>query len=372
MNANINYDEIPDTSAVQEDLLAALSSQHVTVHTNEEPDFDYMENGDVAFVVKNPHNDENLLIELGGEFSLFFGLWHGQYKAVEYDYDRMKKDIAAILAGNAGALCTQGHHLLQLGHHIVCHLIAEFPDLLRAVADAVHAHIGKLTVVVIAHHPGLCIQVLHDLAVQLVQFGTVGVKITGLGLVGGAAHGRVQILLVRAQLRDGELFAVQLHQCAAVDLLVAAHQSIELLLQLHGAVIHAQHGILHASHAGGAKGFGQRIHMGVGQKCPADLHPCVFHGGTVGIKEVLLSLPVFIAGVAGVVDVGKVRGGVVLCKGFALLVVEPDKGIAVRCGSGLCGQLFAPGQQGTDVRAGIGHFVEFHRETFLSGRRLHI
>ena len=62
MNANINYDEIPDTSAVQEDLLAALSSQHVTVHTNEEPDFDYMENGDVAFVVKNPHNDENLLI----------------------------------------------------------------------------------------------------------------------------------------------------------------------------------------------------------------------------------------------------------------------------------------------------------------------
>ena len=104
MNANINYDEIPDTSAVQEDLLAALSSQHVTVHTNEEPDFDYMENGDVAFVVKNPHNDENLLIELGGEFSVFFGLWHGQYKAVEYDYDRMKKDVAAILAGNAGVL----------------------------------------------------------------------------------------------------------------------------------------------------------------------------------------------------------------------------------------------------------------------------
>ena len=81
MNANINYDEIPDTSAVQEDLLAALSSQHVTVHTNEEPDFDYMENEDVAFVVKNPHNEENLLIELGGEFSVFFGLWHGQYKA---------------------------------------------------------------------------------------------------------------------------------------------------------------------------------------------------------------------------------------------------------------------------------------------------
>ena len=35
---------------------------------------------------------------------MFFGLWHGQYKAVEYDYDRMKKDVAAILAGNAGVL----------------------------------------------------------------------------------------------------------------------------------------------------------------------------------------------------------------------------------------------------------------------------
>ena len=84
---------------MQEDLLAALSSQHVTVHTNEEPDFDYMENGDVAFVVKNPHSEEDLLIELGGEFSVFFGLWHGQYKAVEYDYDRMKKDIACHSGG---------------------------------------------------------------------------------------------------------------------------------------------------------------------------------------------------------------------------------------------------------------------------------
>ena len=96
MNANINY-EIPDTGAVQEDLLTALSGQHVTVHTSEEPDFDYMENEDVAFVVKNPHNDEDLLIELGGEFSLFFGLWHGQYKPEEQDYDRMKQDIAALL-----------------------------------------------------------------------------------------------------------------------------------------------------------------------------------------------------------------------------------------------------------------------------------
>ena len=116
----------------------------------------------------------------------------------------------------------------------------------------------------------------------------------------------------------------------------------------------------------------QGVHMGVRQEGPADLYLGIGHSGAVGVKEILFSLPRSVAGVAGVVDVGKVRGGVVLCKGFALFIVEPDKGIAVRCGSGLCGQLFAPGQQGTDVRAGIGHFVEFHRETFLSGRRLHI
>ena len=72
-----------ETTEKQADLLTALSGQHVTVHTCEEADFDYMEEEDVAFVVKNPHSEEDLLVELGGGFSLFFGLWHGQYKATE-------------------------------------------------------------------------------------------------------------------------------------------------------------------------------------------------------------------------------------------------------------------------------------------------
>lgn len=93
-----------DPTEKQGELLMLLSGQHVTVHTNEEADFDYMENEDVAFVVKNPHNEEDLLVEVCGEFSLFFGLWHGQYKPEESDYEHMKRDIAAILAGNAGVL----------------------------------------------------------------------------------------------------------------------------------------------------------------------------------------------------------------------------------------------------------------------------
>lgn len=100
-----------ETTEKQADLLTALSGQHVTVHTCEEADFDYMEEEDVAFVVKNPHSEEDLLVELGGGFSLFFGLWHGQYNATEEDYDRMKQDLFALLAGSAGVLSlyAEGH-----------------------------------------------------------------------------------------------------------------------------------------------------------------------------------------------------------------------------------------------------------------------
>ncbi len=58
------------------------------------------------------------------------------------------------------------------------------------------------------------------LVYKLVQFGAVGVEVTGLGLVGGAADGGVQIFLIRAKLGDGQLLAVERDQCTAVDLLV--------------------------------------------------------------------------------------------------------------------------------------------------------
>lgn len=104
MNANIHSEEIQDTTEKQGDLLMLLSGQRVTVHTSEEPDFDYMEAEDVAFVVENPHGGETLLIELCAEFSLFFETWHGSYKATELDYAKMKQDITAILSGRAAAL----------------------------------------------------------------------------------------------------------------------------------------------------------------------------------------------------------------------------------------------------------------------------
>ena len=56
------------------------------------------------FVVKNPHSEEDLLIELCGEFSVFFEKWHGEYPATEEGYAQMTRDVQAVLAGSAGAL----------------------------------------------------------------------------------------------------------------------------------------------------------------------------------------------------------------------------------------------------------------------------
>ena len=93
-----------DTAEKQGELLMLLSGQQVTVHTSAEDDFDYMENEDVAFVVKNPHSEEDLLIELCGEFSVFFEKWHGEYAATTEGYAQLQQDITAILDGKAGAL----------------------------------------------------------------------------------------------------------------------------------------------------------------------------------------------------------------------------------------------------------------------------
>ena len=91
-----------DPTEKQGELLMLLSGQQVTVHTSAEDDFDYMENEDVAFVVKNPHSEEDLLIELCGEFSVFFEKWHGEYPATEEGYAQMTRDVQAVLAGSAG------------------------------------------------------------------------------------------------------------------------------------------------------------------------------------------------------------------------------------------------------------------------------
>ncbi len=268
---------------------------------------------------------------------------------------------------DAGALVLQGDDLLQLGHHVPGHLIAEALDVFGAVADAVHPDIGELAVVMVAQHLCLLVQVLDDLGVQVVQLSPVGIEVAGLCLISSPAGSGVGALLIGAQLGDGELLAVQLHQSTAVDLLISADEGVVLLLQGHGTVVHAQNGVLHAGHTGGAESLGQGVHMGVGQESTADLNTGICHGGAVGVEKVLLGFPVGIAGVAGVVDVGEVGSGVVVGKCTALLVIGLHKGLAAVGSGSFGGQLLAAGQQRVDVGAGIGHLTEFHREKFLSG-----
>lgn len=93
-----------DTAEKQGELLMLLSRQQVTVHTWDDPDFDYMEEQDLALVVQSLTGTENLLIELCGEFSVFFEKWHGEYAATAEDYAQLQQDITAILDGKAGAL----------------------------------------------------------------------------------------------------------------------------------------------------------------------------------------------------------------------------------------------------------------------------
>ena len=93
-----------DTAEKQGELLMLLSRQQVTVHTWNAPDFAYMEEQDLALVVQSPSGTEDLLIELCGEFSVFFEKWHGEYAATAEGYAQLQQDITAILDGKAGAL----------------------------------------------------------------------------------------------------------------------------------------------------------------------------------------------------------------------------------------------------------------------------
>ena len=77
-----------DTAEKQGELLMLLSRQQVTVHTWDDPDFDYMEEQDLALVVQSP-------------WAFYVD---GEYAATAEGYTQLQQDITAILDGKAGAL----------------------------------------------------------------------------------------------------------------------------------------------------------------------------------------------------------------------------------------------------------------------------
>lgn len=101
------YDEIEIAASKKDDLLQFLKGYEVSVYSNSDEGYDYLEDNDLMLVVKNPYCNETLDIELAGEFSLFFAGWHTHYFTYEYDYEEMKKDIMGLLKGDMGALIVE-------------------------------------------------------------------------------------------------------------------------------------------------------------------------------------------------------------------------------------------------------------------------
>lgn len=101
------YDEIEITASKKEDLLQFLKGYEVSVYSNSDEGYDYLEDNDLMLVVKNPYCDETIDIELAGEFSLYFAGWHTHYSPYEYDYGEMKNDIMGLLKGDMGALIVE-------------------------------------------------------------------------------------------------------------------------------------------------------------------------------------------------------------------------------------------------------------------------
>lgn len=57
------YDEIEITASKKEDLLQFLRGYEVSVYSNSDEGYDYLEDNDLMLVVKNPYCDETLDIE---------------------------------------------------------------------------------------------------------------------------------------------------------------------------------------------------------------------------------------------------------------------------------------------------------------------
>ena len=93
-------------SSKKSDLLAFLEpfGYSIAVHTDQEPEHDYLSPGGLEIEVVNPGGDENLYFMLEDEFTLCFAGWHAHYFAYESEYSALKEDAKAILENKKAAL----------------------------------------------------------------------------------------------------------------------------------------------------------------------------------------------------------------------------------------------------------------------------
>lgn len=90
-------DEIKATNSKKEELLKLLKNYSVEVHTRVDTGYDYLEENDIVLIVKNPYSDNDMDIEMAGEFTVYFAEWHAHYFSYENEYRTMLKDIQNII-----------------------------------------------------------------------------------------------------------------------------------------------------------------------------------------------------------------------------------------------------------------------------------
>lgn len=86
------------------DVKTIFGEYEIIEHTNAEADYDYLEDAESILEIVNPYRDENLFIEFGDEFTVYFSGWHAHYFAYESEYERMKRDALGIARGEYAAL----------------------------------------------------------------------------------------------------------------------------------------------------------------------------------------------------------------------------------------------------------------------------
>lgn len=159
------YDEIEVTASKKDDLLQFLKEYEVSVYSNSDKGYDYLEDNDLMLIVKNPFCDETLDIELAGEFSLFFSGWHTHYFANEYYYEKMKKDIIGLLKGDIGAMivtCSEKWLCSDLCREEISHLTDEIQLFEKHMQD-------EETIAKFIKHGG-CIQVVYWNPIDTISF----------------------------------------------------------------------------------------------------------------------------------------------------------------------------------------------------------
>ena len=101
------YDEIENPWDKKDFLMEHFSKLEPEIHTCKEKDYDYLEDGAYAVVVKNPECDRNMEIEMAGDFTLYFSDWHFHYPAYEYDFNEMIKDADRIIKNELCAVIVE-------------------------------------------------------------------------------------------------------------------------------------------------------------------------------------------------------------------------------------------------------------------------